>query len=253
MGMRKLLFVVLLVVAGATSVVAHPPAVEEGGGYRNNTWSWWQVCAEGVDVRTSTALKTLLETPRARWPEVDPMTWSPTWTLPRGYVARARVVDGTTLLTDGRGERWLIIDLGQGRTGVAPANGRCFWPSDAEPVKPDAKGDYRRTPHVFWEVVDPDPPGLNARQHPKFPRASEIETASWPEGRVSDWPVVAKIPKGTVLQALSGNVGVLWYRDTSGAVWLLVHHGQGLVFVRWNQRFVRPVAGPVRPFKSRRG
>ncbi|NDD30296.1 MAG: hypothetical protein EB084_18720 [Proteobacteria bacterium] len=251
--MRTSLLALLLVFVTITTAVAAPPIPGRDEAYPANTWIWWEVTAPDAEVRSSSQLDALLKTPRSRWTRVDPSRWAATGMLPRGYVARARVVDGSTIIKDAAGHGWLVVDLGQGRTAVTPATGRALWASDAEPVKAQANGDYRRTPHVFWQVIDPDPHGLNARQHPRFPRQYDAADAVWPDGPVVDWPVVGAIPRGTVLEAVRGNVGVVHQRDDNGSVWLLVHYGQDLVFVRWNKRFVVPVAGPVRPVRPRRG
>lgn len=254
MRLRTLVFALAFLLLTTLSARADVPLPDSSDRYPANRWTAWEVCRspQGVDVRTSPQMQALLTTPRARWGAVDPAAWPRTWTLPCGYVATARVVDGSTIITDSKGDPWLIVDLGDKRVGVAPALGRLFWAADSEPAKPDAKGSFRRTTHTFWQVVDPDPNGLNVRLHPRFPARFDDERDPWPESPVRSWPVIGTVPHGEIVQAMRGNVGVVHVTDPDGARWLMIRYGQGVGFIRWSVSFVRPVAGPVRPFKARR-
>ena len=254
MRLRATICALALLLLTTLSARADVPVPDGRDHYPPNRWTAWEVCRSpsGVDVRTSPQLRTLLRTPRARWGAVDPASWPCTWTLPRGYVATARVVDGSTIITDSKGAPWLVLDLGDQRVGVAPALGRVFWAADSEPTKPDANGNFRRTTHTFWQVIDPDPNGLNVRLHPRFPSRYEDDREPWPESPVRSWPVIGTVARGDIVQARRGNVGVIHVTDPSGARWLMIAYGQGVGFVRWSTPFVRPVAGPVWPFKARR-
>lgn len=232
--------------------LAEAPRCNDQGKFPDSPWRAWSVVAERVEVRASASLLALLGTPRAGWGPVDPARWTPRWIVPRGYVAMARVVQGSTVLRDGAGLPWLLIDLGAGRLGVAPAESRYFYPIENDPPRPDAVGAYQRTLHVFWEVVDSDPAGLNVRLHPRFPRRFDDCSAVWPSTPVRDWPIIGSVPQGTVLQGVTGNLGVIHVTDPDKTAWVMVRFGQGVGFVRWNARFVRPVAGPVEPIRSGR-
>lgn len=111
--------------------------------------------------------------------------------------------------------------------------------------EPDPKGEYsRRTLHTHWRVVDGDPQGLNGRLAPDFPSRYDDARAVWPTSSPLSWPVVARFPGGSSLQARTGNVGVIRLQDAQGRSWMMVSRpgGAGICFVRAHQRYIRPVA-----------
>jgi hypothetical protein len=112
-----------------------------------------------------------------------------------------------------------------------------------EMPSPDAQGEYgRRTLHTRWQVVDADPQGLNGRLAENFPRLYDDARQPWPTTEVLTWPVVERFPKGRILEAVTGNVGVMLIKETSGRTWMMVRRSDGGVcFVRANHRFLRPV------------
>lgn len=117
-------------------------------------------------------------------------------------------------------------------------------PVQAEIPRPDARGEYtQRTLHTRWKVVDPDPGGLNGRLSPKFPLAYDDITQEWPLPNVAQWPIVARFAPGSILQARTGNVGVIRQLDPQGRAWMMVSRptGQGFCFVRAHRRYIQPV------------
>ncbi|NJK33462.1 MAG: hypothetical protein HC919_00035 [Oscillatoriales cyanobacterium SM2_2_1] len=128
---------------------------------------------------------------------------------------------------------------------------------------PNAQGDYlppiRRTPvHRLWQVVDRDPAGLNCRMAAEFPPGTLwFETARGQVLLTSDrhpigqWPVVATLKRGAMVQAFSGNLGAqLIIRDRQKKPWLpvLVERSRGGVhcFVRANSKLIQPAGKETR-------
>lgn len=236
----------LLLLASATAGHADAPRLDLSGEYPANKWTKWEVSNKDVDVRSSPALPTLMRTPRSRWGKVRVDAWPRRWTMPPGYVATAMPVQGNTIMIDAAGRSWLMVDLGEGRLGVARASNHALWAADWEPVRLDARGNYIRTPHIYWTVVDEDPAGINVRMHPKFPNHYEDPRAVWPTTPVGQWPVIGTLPRGSLVHGVRGNLGVIHLTDPDGAKWLMIRFGQALGFVRWSRAFVVPAAGPVR-------
>lgn len=109
----------------------------------------------------------------------------------------------------------------------------------------DSQGDYMgRDGHDFWEVVDPDPNGLNCRMI----NASLQQLMSMSNTRPSDifnWPVVGVLKEGQRFKSFSSNAGST-FRDTRKLPWLFVgkSYNDGAAqgcFVRANSAFVKPV------------
>jgi len=62
-------------------------------------------------------------------------------------------------------------------------------------------GDYPQCSHIYWEVTDKDPEGLNGRLATDFPSGHASPSSIWPEGPISRWPVVRKFHCGSILTA----------------------------------------------------
>ncbi|WP_448534376.1 hypothetical protein [Parathermosynechococcus lividus] len=58
--------------------------------------------------------------------------------------------------------------------------------------QPNTNGDYLRTGHREWQVVDPDPQGLNCRWSNQMPQQWYAPNAQFPDMDVITWPVVAR-------------------------------------------------------------
>lgn len=105
-------------------------------------------------------------------------------------------------------------------------------------------GDYITGDHYYWEVVDPDPNGLNCRTV----NATIYELLQLNNPTPFDffnWPVVGVLYQGQRFHVSSSNRGVFWW-DTRKLPWLYVKDSdQGNVtkgcFVRANSQYVKPV------------
>jgi hypothetical protein len=237
---------------------AQPFSADNQGNYFNKDWLYWEVNDQtGLNVRSSQELIAMLQRPRSQWKRVDPTKWAPRWMLPQGYMVKAKSIQGSVLLTDIRSNPWIITDLGAGGIGVVRANSNFVSPPYwQEPLYPDSNGDYSsayRTQHMYWEIVDPDPAGLNLRMLPEFAKTYDSADGDTPSGPVSSWPVVGQVYKGTILRSVASNLGTMGFTDSNGANWLLVyrrptdtwHNHDNVAFVRANAKFIRPIAGPL--------
>jgi len=109
--------------------------------------------------------------------------------------------------------------------------------------QPDTNGDYPRTSHQTWVVVDSDPNGLNCRWSSRMPANWYAPDAQFPRMNVVNWPVVQRFGRGTTLTANISPAGFAMLRDERGLPWLKVSLGNGdqICLVRANRRFVRPL------------
>jgi hypothetical protein len=107
---------------------------------------------------------------------------------------------------------------------------------------PDSQGEYsRRTMHTRWQVVDSDPQGLNGRLAKSFPQHYDNNREPWPTTEVLTWPVVERFHSDQILEAVTGNLGVMLIKEPSGKTWMMVRRSDGGVcFVRANHRFIQP-------------
>jgi hypothetical protein len=106
------------------------------------------------------------------------------------------------------------------------------------------KGDYQ-IKYEQWEVVDPDPQGLNCRALPAV--VENPSDAVWSSGLddISKWVVVERFRKGKRLTAAIGRLGdQRVIIDNQGNPWLYVNrrNSQKGCVVRANNRFIKPVA-----------
>ncbi|MBD1910907.1 MULTISPECIES: hypothetical protein [unclassified Leptolyngbya] len=109
--------------------------------------------------------------------------------------------------------------------------------------QPNANGDYTaRTSHSSWQVVDPDPNGLNCRWSSQMPAEWYAPDARLPRRDVVNWGVVRRFATGTVLTANTTPAGFATMTDSRGLPWLKVSIGNNdqICLVRANSRFVRP-------------
>ncbi|MDX2243629.1 MAG: hypothetical protein NW224_23360 [Leptolyngbyaceae cyanobacterium bins.302] len=124
----------------------------------------------------------------------------------------------------------------------------------ATPVLND-NGDYvgsTTNGYMTWQVVDPDPKGLNCRMASRFQPAS-LDSIDNPlalgqdyQHDVSSWNVVFSFKTGEQLRAVIGNgrFNQIMKLDDQGKPWLGVNTWKGDCFVRANYRYVRPVGKP---------
>jgi len=78
----------------------------------------------------------------------------------------------------------------------------------------NAQGDYTASANTWWswQVVDPDPRGLNCRVSPEFRQfwLEDFRPDGWQDDfNIGEWSVVRRFPKQTVLIVRSFVVGTL--------------------------------------------
>lgn len=107
---------------------------------------------------------------------------------------------------------------------------------------PNANGDYTRTSHRSWRVVDPDPNGLNCRWSSQMPSDWYAPDARLPRMDVMNWGVVRRFATGTTLTSNITPAGFATMPDARGLPWLKVSIGTNdqICLVRANSRFIRP-------------
>ncbi|BAS58103.1 MULTISPECIES: hypothetical protein [Leptolyngbya] len=124
---------------------------------------------------------------------------------------------------------------------------------------PNQNGDYTNTRkgqgHINWQVVDPDPAGLNCRMAKQF-QGFALDAMNTPDElmsrdytpNVSSWEVIHQFPPGEKLWAITGNVTTQHIQfDDRGKPWLGVRvpyqGGNEIIdcFVRANRRFIKPI------------
>jgi serine/threonine-protein kinase len=122
----------------------------------------------------------------------------------------------------------------------------CANPVQAQFPQPDADGDYRRVNHHHWEVVDPDPNGLNCRM-PDGCTYDDIMGYSCPgfTGDYLDYPIRGTLQVGQRFRGFFSNVGGT-FQDNRGLPWVFVGENydgntRGC-FVRANSNFVKPIS-----------
>jgi hypothetical protein len=109
--------------------------------------------------------------------------------------------------------------------------------------QPNADGDYPRTGHKLWRVVDPDPNGLNCHWSEEMPDPWYAPDAQFPDLNIQDWSIVRHFGAGTVLTANTTPAGFVFIHDDRYLPWLKVSLGDNdeICLVRANQQFVVPV------------
>jgi hypothetical protein len=107
----------------------------------------------------------------------------------------------------------------------------------------EAAGNYRRTSHRHWIVVDPDPAGLNCRWSEAMPTEWYSPAAQYPSMQVNTWPVVHQFPTGTKILANITPAGFATMFDDNQNPWLKVSLGENdeICLVRAHQDYVRPI------------
>jgi hypothetical protein len=117
--------------------------------------------------------------------------------------------------------------------------------SQLELPQPNEQGDYQRTSHRYWEVVDPDPKGLNCRMSEYS--IQEIQNpGSKVELDIDNWPVVGTLKQGDNFEIYLGPSGSGVLYDRQNQPWFFVEKSDDSdppsnCFVRANSRFVKPI------------
>ncbi|MCT7984275.1 hypothetical protein NG796_13310 [Laspinema sp. A4] len=122
----------------------------------------------------------------------------------------------------------------------------CASPVLSQFPHPDANGDYIRPNHHHWEVVDPDPNGLNCRM-PAGCTFDDIMAYNCPEftGNYLDYPIRGTLQVGQRFRGFFSNAGGT-FRDNRGLPWVFVGENYDSntrgCFVRANSNFVKPIS-----------
>ena len=124
-------------------------------------------------------------------------------------------------------------------------------PGSAQLPQPDSNGDYsRRDIHLYWEVVDPDPAGLNCRMERGctfLDISGADETCHSFYRNPFQVDVIGALKAGEQFKSYPSNVGGV-FRDNNNAPWLFVGEnysgGVSGCFVRANRDFVKPINAP---------
>jgi len=120
-------------------------------------------------------------------------------------------------------------------------------PPDAPAAEPlprvDADGNYLRTSHRRWVVVDPDPAGLNCRWSADVPDEWYSPAAEFPRKNINEWPVVQQFSTDTELLANLTPAGFATLYDENENPWLKVSLDEfdTICLVRAHQEYVQPV------------
>ncbi|OCR00352.1 hypothetical protein BCD67_00625 [Oscillatoriales cyanobacterium USR001] len=111
--------------------------------------------------------------------------------------------------------------------------------------KPNPKGDYSRTSHKFWQVVDPSGKGVSCRMG-----KSTIEQIQTPGNSVvldiGSWPVIGNFKQGQTFEIDPGPAGFGTLSDTKKEPWIFVDKSSDKgaptkCFVRASSSFVKPI------------
>lgn len=111
--------------------------------------------------------------------------------------------------------------------------------------QPNNRGDYGRTPHQTWKVVDVDPNGLNCRMT-NVTYKQLIDPRLNIDLDIINWPVVGTLKQEQRFRINLGPAGFGVMYDTQNKPWIFVeqtfdNNTVNQCFVRANDQFVRPV------------
>jgi hypothetical protein len=117
--------------------------------------------------------------------------------------------------------------------------------SQVELPQPNEQGDYQRTSHRYWEVVDSDPNGLNCRMG-KYSIEEIQNPGSKVELDIDNWPVVGSLKQGQNFEIYLGPSGLGVLYDKQHQPWFFVEKSDAPgtpsnCFVRAHSSFVKPV------------
>jgi hypothetical protein len=112
--------------------------------------------------------------------------------------------------------------------------------------QPNEQGDYQRTSHRYWQVVDSDPNGLNCRMSSYSIREIE-DPGSKIDLDIDNWPVVGNFKKGQKFEIYLGPSGSGVLYDEQNQPWFFVEKTDGggapsNCFVRAHSSLIKPVA-----------
>ena len=118
------------------------------------------------------------------------------------------------------------------------------WAANSLP-QPNEKGDYvSKSDHLYWQVVDPDPNGLNCRMG-----EAPIEAIWSPDNpgfpAIGSWPAVTTLKPDEVFKAQLSYSGFVATFDQELQPWIFIKKKQdgtpANCFVRANQTLIKPI------------
>jgi hypothetical protein len=117
--------------------------------------------------------------------------------------------------------------------------------SQVELPEPNAQGDYQRTSHRYWQVVDADPKGLNCRMG-KYSIQEIQNPGNDIDLNIGSWPVVGILKQGQKFEIYLGPSGSGVLYDAQNQPWFFVEKtfdrgAPSSCFVRANSKFIQPV------------
>lgn len=114
---------------------------------------------------------------------------------------------------------------------------------------PDKKtGDYARASHKYWQVVDPDPKGLNCRMG-SYTKEQIYNASNTIKMDIFNWRVVGTLKREQSFENELGPAGFGIIYDTQKKPWMFVDkvYAKGApkhCFVRANSKYIKPVPPP---------
>ncbi|MGC9525444.1 MAG: hypothetical protein ACP5D7_07885 [Limnospira sp.] len=115
--------------------------------------------------------------------------------------------------------------------------------------KPNDKGDYiGNSSHAYWQVVDPDPQGLNCRMgEQSIKEIWSPDNPGFPP--IGSWPVVSTLSENEVFEGQLSYGGFVFTFDQNRDPWIFIKNKSdgtpANCFVRANNLFVQPVEEPI--------
>ena len=118
--------------------------------------------------------------------------------------------------------------------------------------QPDESGDFSgNLNHLYWQVVDPDPNGLNCRMGEfSIKQVWSLDNPGYPE--IGSWPPVTTLQKDEIFQAQRTYAGFVVTFDENLNPWIFIKNKSdgtpANCFVRANNAYVQPI--PESEFKQ---
>jgi hypothetical protein len=126
--------------------------------------------------------------------------------------------------------------------GITPT-----WAAQSLP-EANAQGNYvSLSSHLYWQVVDPDPKGLNCRMgNASIEEIWNPDNPGFPT--ISSWPVAATFKPEEIFRAQVSYSGFVFTRDEQFLPWIFVKKKldgtPANCFVRANSSLIKPVEEP---------
>ena len=111
--------------------------------------------------------------------------------------------------------------------------------------QPNARGEYPRTSHRYWEATNSDPNGVKCRMGPHSIQQIE-DPGSKVNLNIGSWPVVGTLKGGQKFEIYLGPSGLGVLYDAQHQPWFFVEKSEGTggpsnCFVPARSSFVKPV------------